>query len=342
MQKKTKSPTTKDIALLIQLHRDKQLNLQPEFQRQSVWPPAAKSYLIDTILNDRPIPLFFMQRATSIQTGRSEYWVIDGQQRLRAIFEYIEGDFTLSEVSNDSAVRKYKGKKFSQLPTALQQAIYNYDLFILELAGYSEDDVKDIFARMNKYVVRLSKQELRHAKGSGKFKDLLEKIGKWSFWTKEKVFTKSQLKRMRADELSAELLILLNEGPQDKKSAVDLYYQQYQKDFPSGNLLRSRLENYLHWITEMMPEFSKTRYRRSNELYSLIGALDKITRSKKDLSKIDKKKTRENLLALEKQTKSQNLQGYAAAYVIAASKHTDDIGPRNTRIEVIHEQIKFI
>jgi hypothetical protein len=52
-----RSPTTKAIGLLHQLFSNGQLTLAPEFQRNSVWPNAAKAYLIDTILNDRPIPL---------------------------------------------------------------------------------------------------------------------------------------------------------------------------------------------------------------------------------------------------------------------------------------------
>src|ERR1700693_4284326 len=92
-----RSPTTKDIALLHQLFKSNQLTLAPEFQRLSVWPRAAKAYLIDTILNDRPMPLFFFQRTMSAQTGRQMFDVIDGQQRLRAIFEFLEDEFGLTE-----------------------------------------------------------------------------------------------------------------------------------------------------------------------------------------------------------------------------------------------------
>src|SRR5580704_3793869 len=115
---KTKfSPTTKDIALLRQLQQSDQLKLAPEFQRNSVWPRPAKAYLIDTILNDRPIPICFFGRATSPQTGRLSYKVIDGQQRLRAIFDYLADRFPLTE----SAKReRYYNKKFSELATDLQ------------------------------------------------------------------------------------------------------------------------------------------------------------------------------------------------------------------------------
>ena len=65
------SPTTKDIALLRQLYEEGQLELAPQFQRNAVWPRSAKAYLIDTILNERPIPLLFCQRTSSAQSGRS-------------------------------------------------------------------------------------------------------------------------------------------------------------------------------------------------------------------------------------------------------------------------------
>lgn len=268
------SPTTKDVALLLQLFQGGQLKLRPEFQRESVWPRAAKAYLIDTILNERPIPLFFLQRTTSVQSGRPEYAVIDGQQRLRAIFEFLDDRLKLSESKDDSCAKQWLGKKFSALPSEMQQRILNYDLVLQELSGYSDADIRDIFARMNKYVVRLSKQELRHAKQDGKFKDFVERLAKWPFWRNNKVFTDSQLRRMRAAEFAAELAILLIEGPQDKKIAIDLYYLRFKESFSEGQALEARLKAYLQWIQDALPNLRKLRFRRSNELYALIGALE--------------------------------------------------------------------
>lgn len=91
-----RSTTTKDVALLHQLLQDGQLRLAPEFQRNAVWPPAAKAYLIDTILTERPMPLFFFQRGRSAQTGKPVYSVVDGQQRLRSIFEFLDDRFALT------------------------------------------------------------------------------------------------------------------------------------------------------------------------------------------------------------------------------------------------------
>src|SRR5665213_2042168 len=119
-----RSPTTKDIGLLHQLFSNGQLALAPEFQRNSVWPSAAKAYLIDTILNDRPIPLLFIQRTTSAQKGLPTYTIIDGQQRLRAIFEYLDDRFRLAKTQKSL---RYSNKRFSELPNDLKDRITNYD-----------------------------------------------------------------------------------------------------------------------------------------------------------------------------------------------------------------------
>src|SRR6185369_13903587 len=115
-----RSPTTKDIALLYQLYQSGQLTLATEFQRNSVWPHKAKAYLIDTIINDRPIPLLFFQRSTSAQTGQPTYNVIDGQQRLRSIFDFLDDRFRLSQSSKSS---NYYNKRFSGLPNTIQNDI---------------------------------------------------------------------------------------------------------------------------------------------------------------------------------------------------------------------------
>src|SRR3954447_5624945 len=103
--------TTKDVGLLRQLYTDKQLTLAPEFQRRSVWPRAAKAYLVDTIMHDLPIPPLLFRRGTSAQDGRPSYEVIDGQQRLRAVFSYMDNGFGLSETEED----KWAGQRYRKL-----------------------------------------------------------------------------------------------------------------------------------------------------------------------------------------------------------------------------------
>ncbi|HEU0049134.1 MAG TPA: hypothetical protein VFQ43_16200, partial [Nitrososphaera sp.] len=67
-------------------------------------------------------------------------------------------------------------------------------------------------------------------------------IGKWDFWKIKKVISPQQIKRMRAIEFVAELTILLIEGPQDKKSAIDLYYFEYNRGFAKGPWVEGSFE----------------------------------------------------------------------------------------------------
>lgn len=326
-----RSNTTKDIGLVHQLLETSQLRLAPEFQRNAVWPRAAKAYLIDTILSERPMPLFFIQRGRSAQTGKPLYSVVDGQQRLRAIFEFLDDRFSLTE----SKDRRWKGKRFSQLSQALQEDLLNYDLTIEELTGYGDDDIRDIFVRMNKYVVKLSPQELRHAREHGRFYEFVERLARLPFWREQRVFTKHQLARMRAAEFSAELTILLVEGPQDKKGSLDLYYGEYRTRFPFESEVTTRLNAYFKWLLAALPNFKRTRYRKPTDLYGLIGALENVTRSGTRLKRLDPKTAGPILSKFEAETHKKRPSRQAAAYVVAASRQTDNIGPRNARIEIL-------
>jgi uncharacterized protein DUF262 len=331
-----RTQTMRDVGTIKQLHEAGQLVLATEFQRNAVWPTAAKAYLLDTVLSDRPIPYLYFRRAVSAQTGRSQYEVIDGQQRIRALLEFLDDGFAL----NESKDKSYKGRYFSQLTESQRAKVLSYDLYVEELTGYSDEDIEDMFVRMNRFVVKLSPQEIRHARFEGRFKDFTEELGKLPFWQKHNVFTVLQARRMRAVEFSAELVILIVEGPQDKKSALDLYYGQYEKRLPFKREVEGRLSGYLQWIESALPDLRRTRFRKPTDLYALLGALNRHTRRGKRLDKLDETAAGKALLRFQTQTQRNEPVGRAARYVAAASRQTDNIGPRLTRIDTLVEVLR--
>lgn len=336
--------TTKDVGLLRQLYVDKQLNLAPEFQRNSVWPRAAKAYLLDTILNDLPISPLFFRRTSSTQSGRPTYEVIDGQQRLRAVFLFMDNRLRLTESEDETWYRD----RWSDLSSDDQQRILDYDFVVEELSGYSEKQIKDIFARANRYTVRLSSQELRHAHEEGTFAEFVEEVGSWDFWRQQKVFTPNQFQRMRNVEFSAELAILLSEGAQDKKASVDVWYANYREDFQPGEELRNRLLLLNSWVLEAMPGLSRSRFRKPVDYYSVIGALDQASVQADKLDELDPEETGALLRQFEKELvkvakemsdplakQKARVDREAARYFLAASRQTDNIIPRQTRIDIL-------
>jgi uncharacterized protein with ParB-like and HNH nuclease domain len=96
------------------------LELRPSFQRKPVWTDKQRNALIESILLDIPIPEVYVQ-VTQAEDGSEEYGVVDGQQRLRTILQFIgieqaedqEGEdtnrFTLDKLPDTS---NYKGKSF--------------------------------------------------------------------------------------------------------------------------------------------------------------------------------------------------------------------------------------
>jgi hypothetical protein len=99
------------------------LDLNPPFQRRSVWAPGAKSYLIDTVVRNLSTPLIFLRETIDLETLQQRREVIDGQQRLRTVFAFVDPtllpdydeakDAFLVRREHNSAVA---GRSFTALP----------------------------------------------------------------------------------------------------------------------------------------------------------------------------------------------------------------------------------
>ena len=142
--------------------KSKELNLAPQFQRDDIWLASAQSYFIDTLLRDLPIPSIYIRIVTDPETKTSYREVVDGQQRLRTIEKFIDGGLTLDNRSNEFA-----GKTYDTLAEEDQQRFLAYQVGVEQLFGASDDDVLDVFHRINAYGLSLNKQELRHGKFQG-------------------------------------------------------------------------------------------------------------------------------------------------------------------------------
>jgi len=169
------------VADFVSWQKAKSLVLSPRFQRRSVWKPGAKSYLIDTILRDFPVPIIFLRDlGTDPKTFEPRREVVDGQQRLRTILSFVapsllpdfdkeRDDFYVLKAHNVEAANK----KFSDLDIPSQQAILNYEFSVQVLPSTMDDrEVVQLFRRLNSTNYTLNKQELRNATYFGLFKSI--------------------------------------------------------------------------------------------------------------------------------------------------------------------------
>ena len=211
------------ISDFINWQRSGSLELNPNFQRRSVWKKGAKSYLIDTILKGLPVPIIFLRDMPSdINTLTAKRDVVDGQQRIRTILSFVDkrlvknfdparDEFTINGAHN----KRLKGKSFSQLSTEEQQTILDYQFSVHSFPADTDDRViLQIFARMNSTGYKLNSQELRNAEFYGQFKTLAyqlatEQLNRWQNW---KIFSPDQIARMNEVELTSEFMLLISHG----------------------------------------------------------------------------------------------------------------------------------
>jgi len=164
---------TKKITMDTLLRRLKQgtINLNPDFQRNSVWTMDKKCQLIESLMLKIPLPMFYV---SADEIGN--YTVIDGLQRLSTIRDYIiDKKFRLQKL--EFWGDQFNDARFEDLPTFIENRILETEFtFTVINSGTPEIVKRNIFKRVNRGGEPLTDQEIRHALYSGKSTVLLKTL----------------------------------------------------------------------------------------------------------------------------------------------------------------------
>jgi hypothetical protein len=251
------------------------LELQPDFQRREVWAPSAKIMLIDSILRDIPLPKIFL--AKTIKNGSVHRVVIDGQQRISTILGFLRGDFALDPPYTGPLA----GKCFEDFDDDEIDRFLRYRIDFNEADNPTDREVRDVYMRVNKYTVPLTKQELRRADFPGDFLDVSEELSVAPFFEDAGVFTATDRRRYADAEYVSEILAALIDGVQDKKSGLDDFYIDLT-EWPADarKSVVSRFRNALldieYIFDEIQGGLKSTRFRQKADFYSLFVAIDEL------------------------------------------------------------------
>lgn len=250
---------------------NKELVLNPYFQRRSVWDPQARSLLIDSILRRMPVPKIYMRTKLDVKTKRSVREVVDGQQRLRAILAFANNEFALSRRAEEFA-----GLKYTDLDEELQANFLSYPLAVDSLVNASDTDVLEVFARLNSYTVTLVPAEKRHAKFQGDFKWAVHGTAKdWrTLWEDFEIVTGRDRLRMGDDSLMAEMYGVVMNGVTDGGAPnLEKLYAENEDAFPDEDKVRKRVDAALSLLTETFGLLLKdTPLRRGPQFLMLFAA----------------------------------------------------------------------
>jgi len=262
---------------MVLLFQHGQVNLEPGFQRRSVWSPLDRRRLIQSITSEFPLPNIFLYRRSS--RGKTIYDVIDGKQRLETIFMFM-------------GIRRFKRDRFDvkldldddgpawwdwkDMKGHAPDARHRFECFPLQTVEVSGElsEIVDLFVRINSTGKKLTSGEKRHAKfyNSRFLKEAERLVRKFErYLLDQKILSRGQLDRMKGTELFCELLMSIHQGGLiNKKTALD---RAMGNSSVNGNTLGRIVREFtrtINTIRKMFPDLKQTRLRNTADFYSLF------------------------------------------------------------------------
>lgn len=273
LQEKAKERTVKtqsieyDIETLIKKLDKNIIKLDPEYQRRHRWDNKTSSKLIESLILNIPIPIVYLSQDIDVdqETFDNEfrYSVIDGQQRLTAVKNFMKGKLILEGLETLSELN---GCNYNDLPPFLTRRLEERSIKCLRIDSTLDFQVKlDIFERLNSGSVKLEAQELRNAIYSGPFNNIIKELSKDSNFRQllqinnESPETSNKVKQMEDVEIVLRFFAL-------KDNRYELYKKS--KDYGFSDFLNDSLNYFNKFDSEKLnnlkTEFLKTMYFINN------------------------------------------------------------------------------
>ncbi|MCL2506982.1 MAG: DUF262 domain-containing protein [Endomicrobia bacterium] len=267
----------KSIKDIYTMFSDNTLIVDNSYQRRAVWGERDKIRLIETILMGMVIPeLFFWKSNTNPKTGDCLVHIVDGQQRIKAICEFIDGDFKLNKnnLLDDKIKTTYANAFFNDLSDDVKTYFWNYEFMIIDIdRTATKEDIATMFRRLNLTDFNLNNQEKRHTI-SGEFAALALDLSNLDIWNEYNIFNARDVKRMRDVEFCASLVLLYKNGiiDQPDQTALNNAYEDFQDGY---NGIEKDKEAVIY-STDIIEEFFKIDdvikfLRRKSQLYTLFS-----------------------------------------------------------------------
>ncbi len=253
--------------------RSNDVRINREYQRSDkVWPPAAKSFLIETILLDYPIPKLLLSQHTDLRTRRSHKEIVDGQQRSRAILSYFDGEF---RISKDSEEDRLAGRGLEELEEEDRKRFLDYGLAIDLMVGATPDQIRETFRRINSYTVPLNPEEHRHAVFQGAFKWFMHDLTKRfdESFIRIGLFDQKALVRMKDAKLLCEVVHAILHGVvTTSRRHLDALYKSRDKEFPEREEIDRRLTGAMDFLLDQT-DLHNGALMKPYLVYSLLLAI---------------------------------------------------------------------
>ncbi|MNW42780.1 hypothetical protein D3C74_199630 [compost metagenome] len=341
---------TKTIKEIYDNFKNDQLIIDNSYQRRKVWLLQDKVRLIETILLNLIIPeIFLWDCDIDPDTGATIRHIVDGQQRINAIIDFICCDYRLTEkyLLDEGIKSNFANYSFAELPSEIKRHIWGYDLSIVNIdKRCNKRDITNLFYRLNLTDYSLNEQEKRNSLAS-EFGNASEQLANMDFWERHKVFSPADIRRMKDVEFSGNILILAREGIIDQTNPQKLnqVYDDLKEDYFDKETDLQRIKTAMDIIDSITNETTSSFISKKTQIYSVFSFVLDMMDNSIPLSQciIDKFTTfvntynnfkNEKELLFEDPIASQIYENIKR-YKLASSEGINKIGNRMIRFEVL-------
>ncbi len=317
--------STYSIGELRDMLNRKDLLVNKNYQRGSqLWPAGPRSYFIDTILTGFPFPKLYFYEFLDRESRKTKREIVDGQQRISAIVDYLGDKYALTGVSET-----FHGKRFSELSDDTQEQFLGSTVPVDVIRNAEQSQILEMFRRMNAYTLPLNEAEKRHSTYQGAFKWFINgRSRKYTpLFVEFGVLTNRQIVRMADSELLAEMVLAHEIGIVSSSNKVlsDLY-KKYDVEFPAESEYGARLDEFFDFFVEQLGELRGSFLMKPyvvqslycaymHNRYGLPGVADKVNASPVGVAARSSENTLRSLQALAMAHEGKDLDGDLGEYV---------------------------
>lgn len=247
------NPTIADIYEKIDGNR---LMLSPDFQRKFVWTQEHQEQFLDTILNGYPFPeIYVCQGKTDVRKLRTSQKVIDGQQRLTTIKNYIEHNF-----KKDLKLIP----KFEDLNEEQREDFLSYQIVVRDIGKVDDSLVKEIFRRINLTKFKLEDIEIHNAIYDGRFIQIAKELSSEISLSEFNVFYENEITRMADVHFYLLVMSTLERGgyfPRDNE--VERCVAEFNEDYESAYKTKAMILKAISFVQGFNLDVDSIWFRKS-------------------------------------------------------------------------------
>lgn len=242
-----------------------------QYQRApGLWPPAARSYFIDTIVEGFIFPPIYFHEYLERSTKKTRTEIVDGQQRITTIIAFLNGDFALGRNS-----KQHEGMRFEDFNEDTQHRFLSYTMSVDTIREADRSQILQMFRRMNAYTLPLSDAEKRHSEFFGEFKDFVTRVlDDNPILTEWEVLTARQIVRMGDAEFIADLTMAFEQGVVNtSKTNLHAMYKKYDVVFDSAAEFEAKLRDVFSFVAEQLSSLRGSYMTRPAAFFALCCSL---------------------------------------------------------------------